>query len=67
MPWPKYARSLVYLGIWRKVLERFVYSGHKEAVRACNDVLKEVYRLEREELSAVIHGENYHTIWARRR
>lgn len=65
VPWPKYVESLVRLGIWRKVLERFVYSGHKEAVQACNQVLEEMYELEMEELSAVITGENYHTMWAR--
>ena len=67
VPWPKYVESLVHLGVWRKVLERFVYSGHKEAVQACNQVLEEMYELEIEELSAVITGENYHTMWARLR
>ena len=65
--WPKYVESLVHLGVWRKVLERFVYSGHKEAIQACNQVLEEMYELEIEELSAVITGENYHTMWARSR
>ena len=65
--WPKSVESLVQLGVWRKVLERFVYSGHKEAVQACNLVLQEMYGLEVEELSAVITGENYHTMWARSR
>ena len=65
VPWPKYVESLVRLGIWRKVLERFVYSGHKEAIQACNQVLEEMYELELEELSAVITGENYHTMWSR--
>ena len=67
IPWPKYVESLVHLGVWRKVLERFVYSGHKEAVQACNQVLEEMYELEIEEFSAVITGENYHTMWARSR
>ena len=67
IPWPKYAESLVRLGLWQKVLERFVHSGHKETVQACNRVLEEVYGLEREELAAVITGENYHTLWTRSR
>ena len=49
------------------VLERFVYSGHREAVQACNSALEEMRSLEMEEFSAVIKGENYHTVWARRR
>ncbi|MCH8087617.1 MAG: hypothetical protein IIC81_07175 [Chloroflexi bacterium] len=65
VPWPKYVESLVHLGIWKKVLERFVYSGHKEAVQACNQVLEEMYELEMDEFSAVITGENYHTMWSR--
>lgn len=31
VPWPKYVDSLVQLGVWQRVLERFVYSGHREA------------------------------------
>ena len=67
VPWPNYVKSLVRLGVWRKVLERFVYSGYKEAVQECSQVLEEMYELEIEELSAVITGENYHTMWARSR
>lgn len=65
VPWPKYVESLIHLGIWQKVLERFVESGHKEAVQACGRVLEEVRRLEKEELFDVITGDNYHTLWAR--
>lgn len=65
IPWPKYVESLVDLGIWAKVIERFVDSGYKEAVQECNIVLEEMYGLEMEELSAVIRGENYHTMWSR--
>ena len=67
VPWPKYVESLVELGVWGKVLERFVYSGHKETVEEGNRILKDVHRLEIEEISAVIKGENYHTMWARTR
>ena len=67
VPWPKYVESLVQLGVWQRVLERFVYSGHREAVQACNSALEEMRSLEKEEFSAVIKGENYHTMWARRR
>ena len=66
VPWPKYVDSLVDLGVWSKVLERIAYSGHKEAVQQCDEVLREIRRLEKNELAAVISGENYHTVWARR-
>ena len=67
VPWPKYVDSLVQLGIWDKLLERFAFSGHKEAIQACNDVLKEARKLEKDELGAAISGENCHTVWARNR
>lgn len=67
VPWPKYVESLVQLGVWQKVMERFVYSGHKEAVQECSLVLEDMYGLELDELSAVIKGDNYHTMWARSR
>ena len=65
VPWPIHAESLVRLGVWQKVLELFVHSGHKEAVGACNRALEEVYDLELEELASVIKGDNYYTMWAR--
>lgn len=67
VPWPKYVDSLVRLGVWQKIVERLVDSGHKETVRECKRVLEEMQLLEMKELSAVITGENYHTMWARTR
>ena len=64
VPWPRYVDSLVTLGLWGHVVQRFVDSGHEEAVAACEWVLDELRRLEKAELAAVVSGENYHTIWA---
>ena len=64
--WPKYVESLVGSGVWSKILERFAYSGHRKTVEACSVVLNKMYDLELEEFSAVINGDNYHTLWARR-
>ena len=66
VPWPRYVESLVRLGIWQKLLERFVHSGHKGAVQACKEAMREIMHLEEAELSAVLRGENYHTLWSRR-
>ena len=63
--WPKYVDSLVNSGVWSTILERFAHSRHKRAVEACYLVLEEMYDLELEEFSAVIRGDNYHTLWAR--
>ena len=65
LPWPRYVESLIYLGLWPKILQRFAESGHKEAVQACSRVIERVQRLEADELAAVIKGENYHTMWSR--
>ena len=65
LPWPRYIESLIYLGLWPKILQRFAESGHKETVRACSRVIDRVQRLEADELAAVIKGENYHTMWSR--
>jgi len=67
VPWYKYVESLLQLGIWRKVLERFVYSGHKDAVQACERAFEEISVLEIEEISSAITGENYRTMWTRSR
>ena len=65
LPWPRYVESLIYLGLWPKILQRFAESGHKETVQACSRVIERVQRLETDELAAVIKGENYHTMWSR--
>ena len=62
VPWPKYVESLIHLGLWPKILQRFAESGHKETIQACSRIIERVQRLEVDELAAVIKGENYHTM-----
>jgi hypothetical protein len=64
IPWPRYVESLVTQGIWGKIEQRMLDSGHDEAVAACKKVLGDLRRLEREELIAAVTGDNYHTIWS---
>ena len=64
IPWPRYVDSLVSLGVWDRIVERFVVSGDDVAVAACEEALDELRRLEKAELAAVVSGESYHTIWA---
>jgi len=64
--WPRRVDSLVRLGVLPQILARVASSGYPAAVRACEDVLGELLRLERAELVAVIRGDNYHTVWARK-
>ena len=67
IPWTRHTDSLVHLGVWRRLVERFVDLGSKGAVHALQDALEELRQLERMELVAVIKGENYHTLWSRER
>ena len=64
VPWPRYVGSLVRLGVWDRIVGRFVAAGQMEAVRACEEALEELRRLEKAELAAVVLGQNYHTIWS---
>ncbi len=61
--WPRFVGGLVRLGIWDRLIEWVTTTGDQEAVTACNEAIKELQRLERAELMAVVTGENYHTIW----
>lgn len=68
IPWPKYAASLVRLGVYDKLEQRLILSGRERAVRALQSGLEELERLEREEMTAaVVSEERYHTLWRRRR
>ena len=67
LPWPKYVNSLVGLGIWEKVLQRLVDSGHTGVIKRCSRLLDDLYEFESKELAAVIQGDNYQTMWARTR
>lgn len=67
LPWPKYVDSLVRLGIWDRIVERFINSGHKKAVAECQATLETIRKLEKAELAAVIMGQDYDTIWESQR
>jgi hypothetical protein len=64
VPWPRYVDSLVTLGVWDLIVDRLGRSGSQEVPEACDEVLSELRLAEKAELSAVVQGENYHTIWS---
>ena len=66
IPWTRYVDSLVRLGVWDRITQRFKDKGQDETVAACDSVLAELRRLEKAELASVVLGENYHTIWSAR-
>lgn len=63
IPWPKYVRSLDRLGIWDRIVQRFVTSEHGPAVRACAQSFTELMQIEAEELVNAIKGETYQSVW----
>ena len=67
IPWPRYVESLVNLGVWERIVNRFEEAGQSEAVVACEAVLEELRAVEKSEMASVVLGENYHTIWSARR
>ena len=64
VPWQRYVGSLISSGVWDKILDRLEESGDESALVACEEALKELRRLESEELTAAITGNNYHTLWS---
>ncbi|MBM3943882.1 MAG: hypothetical protein FJ317_00125 [SAR202 cluster bacterium] len=66
VPWPRYVDSLVNQGIWQRIIGRFQAGGHAEALGQLHATLRELKRMERDELTSVVLGENYHTIWSSR-
>ena len=66
IPWLRHVDSLVSIGLWDRIVQRFKDSGHDGAVADCNEVLEELRRLERAEITKVVRGENYRTIWSAR-
>ena len=64
VPWPRYVDSLVTLGVWDRVVQRFAEAGQDGSVAECEGVLRELRMLEKAELSAVVQGDNYHTLWS---
>ena len=67
IPWPKYVTSLKRLGIWDRVVQRFVGAGDMEAVRACEETFNELAELEKREIVEAIKGERYTTLWERKK
>jgi hypothetical protein len=66
IPWPKYASSLVELGIWDRIVRRYADTGSAASVRECERCYAELVKLEREELRRAITGEQYETLWGER-
>src|SRR6266545_2027866 len=63
--WPKYVRTLHTTGVWDAIKGRVAQSGFTDSVRQCDEVLRELLALERQEIRNAISGEGFQTIWQR--
>lgn len=67
MAWPKYVESLRRLGILDRIAERLERSGYTQAVKACHKGFNDLLKLERQEVVRAIKGNNYRSLWERKR
>jgi hypothetical protein len=65
IPWPIYVENLVRSGVWARVMKRIESTGSQDAVASAEAGLNELRALESQELTALIKGGQYETIWAR--
>jgi hypothetical protein len=63
--WPKYVSTLQSTGIWNAIVSRVASTGHNESARQCDDVLRELLTLEKQEIRNAISGEGFQTVWQR--
>jgi hypothetical protein len=63
--WPKYVNTLQATGVWSAVVARIADTGFTDSVRQCDDVLRELLKLERQEIKNAISGEGFQTVWQR--
>jgi hypothetical protein len=61
--WPRYIDGLVETGVWGAIVQRMVDDGYPAAAAECDEILRELQRLEREETQDAIGGAGYRTLW----
>ncbi|MDA1258965.1 MAG: hypothetical protein O3C10_14155 [Chloroflexi bacterium] len=65
IPWPIYVENMVRSGVWARVMKRIESAGSPDAMSAAESALTELRAIESQELTALIQGGQYETIWAR--
>lgn len=65
IPWPTYVENLVRSGVWAKLQDRMDQINASQAEQDLVRALAELRQYESQELTALIRGDNYDTIWAR--
>lgn len=67
IPWAGYVGTMVSSGVWDRLLQRLTKEGGEEAVKTATAALEDLRRIERHELALLIKGEQYETMWARKK
>ena len=64
--WPRHVQTLAASGVWERVVQRMVATGHAEMQQMCDEVWTELVVAERREvLAAITGGRGYQTLWQR--
>jgi hypothetical protein len=61
--WPRYINGLVESGVWDAISCRITDNGYSAAAAECDELLRELRRMERAEMVNAIGGEGYRTLW----
>ena len=64
IPWAKSVESLVSMGIWDKILSRMEKEVYSQNESKSEKILRDLYQLEKAELTEVLIGDSYHTLWS---
>lgn len=61
--WPRYINGVVESGIWDAIVQRNIDNGFPAIAAQCDELLRELRRMERMEMVNAIGGEGYRTLW----
>jgi len=61
--WPRHVDALCEHGVWDAVVKRMADNGYPVVAAECEEIMRELHRMEREELRNAIAGEGYQTLW----
>lgn len=61
--WPRYVAALNDAGIWTALTERIAANGFPAVAGECDELMRELHRMERLEIVNAIGGEGYKTLW----
>jgi hypothetical protein len=64
-PWFGFVRSLYDTGVYDVIMERCAETGHPELLASCQEALRNLARIERHLIRAIVQGRLSRTIWQR--